>query len=366
MFTNRHYIPILKGKTGEFQALSHLKPSIKKRLTPLIDIPRRDLDPSNQKPKGTLESHLCKKIKLLVGNWGGKAPIFVDFYDIYPEYRTSTGEHYVEYFFNKLKEIKFRAIPTTGMDRDDDYQESVNKIMNHNNCEICIRLLDDDIDSPIGTSHALKNLLKKLKVTEKNTHLLLDFRDISNDDEQEKANIAILFLRYIPNIKDWKSIIVSASGFPQTLGCVSPRSKKKIPRTELKLRHSLLNKMTNIPRIPIFSDYGICHPDTLDFNPRTHKRSAAIRYTIEDDWLIIKGMNLEKEPGPKQFCKLAKELYSHADYYGPSFSHGDKFIEDCANNIRKSGNLTTWRMVGTSHHLTLVVEQLANPALSLV
>lgn len=366
MFSERHYIPILKGKEGELRALYYLDPSIKKNLTPLIDVPRRKIDPSTRKPKGDLESHLFKKIQLIAGNWGRKYPIFIDLFDINPGYRTSTGEHYVDYLFKRLQEIKFQAIPTTGTDRDEDYQKSISNIINPNNREICIRLLDDDIESPIETYHTLKSLLKTLKITEEIVHLLLDFRDISIGEEQDSINKAINFLRALPNINAWKSMIISSSGFPQTLGGVTPNSKKKIPRTELKLRRLLLNQRANLPRIPIYSDYGICHPDHLDFNPRTHKRSAAIRYTTEEDWLIIKGMNLEKEPGQKQFLKLAKELCSHVDYYGPSFSHGDKFIEDCANNTRKSGSLTTWRMVGTSHHLTLVVEQLANPALTLV
>lgn len=366
MFSERHYIPILKGKEGELRALCYLDPSIKKNLTPLIDIPRRKIDPSTRKPQGDLESHLFKKIQLIVGNWGIKDPIFIDLFDINPGYRISTGEHYVDYLFKRLQEIKFQAIPTTGTDRDEDYQKSISNIINPNNREICIRLQDDDIESPIETYHTLKSLLKALKITEESVHLLLDFREISIGEEQDKANMAILFLRTLPNVNDWKSMIISSSGFPPTLRCVSPRSMKKIPRTELKLRRLLLNQKANLSRVPIFSDYGIYHPDSLDFNPKTHKRSAAIRYTTEEDWLIIKGMNLEKEPGENQFRKLAKELCAHADYYGPGFSRGDKFIKDCANNIRKSGSLPTWIMVGTSHHLTLVVEQLANPALTLV
>ncbi|MEI7881504.1 MAG: hypothetical protein WCI95_11585 [bacterium] len=36
---------------------------------------------------------------------------------------------------------------------------------------------------------------------------------------------------------------------------------------------------------------------------------------------------------------------------GPKFSQGDKYIYDCATGTAGTGNLTTWRKVGTNHHL---------------
>ncbi len=34
MFGYKHYVPILKGKQGEFRALSHLHQDIRAKLTP--------------------------------------------------------------------------------------------------------------------------------------------------------------------------------------------------------------------------------------------------------------------------------------------------------------------------------------------
>ena len=38
MTNHTHYFPILKGKAGELEGLSHINPGIKPSLTPLIDV----------------------------------------------------------------------------------------------------------------------------------------------------------------------------------------------------------------------------------------------------------------------------------------------------------------------------------------
>ena len=58
MFDYRHYVPVLKGKDGEFKALEHLQSNARDRLTPFIDIPRRDLDPKTKQPKDSIDIYL--------------------------------------------------------------------------------------------------------------------------------------------------------------------------------------------------------------------------------------------------------------------------------------------------------------------
>ncbi len=60
MFGYKHYVPVLKGKEGEFRALAHLPPNAKDRLTPFIDIPRRELDRKTNQPKESIDVYLEK------------------------------------------------------------------------------------------------------------------------------------------------------------------------------------------------------------------------------------------------------------------------------------------------------------------
>jgi len=110
--------------------------------------------------------------------------------------------------------------------------------------------------------------------------------------------------------------------------------------------------------MPVFGDYAIAHPDPGEVDPRIMKASASVRYTTEDHWIVPKGRNLRGH-GYDQFFSVCEALIERDEYSGCGFSWGDQYIWDCAHRLKGPGNLTTWRKVGTSHHLAFVVDQLS-------
>lgn len=85
--------------------------------------------------------------------------------------------------------------------------------------------------------------------------------------------------------------------------------------------------------------------------------SANIRYATDTVWLVLKGTRIKKND--VQFHNLCKVLVARPEYKGATYSWGDQFIKLCSERTTNPGNLTTWRQVGTNHHLTLVSEQIA-------
>ena len=215
------------------------------------------------------------------------------------------------------------------------------------------------MEVPTGTYSDVDDLTQTLGLSKSSTHLLMDFRSVSANGLYDVADIATDFLANLPDTTDWKTITLSSSGFPENLAGISPRSIDTLPRTELDLRDELVSRKRNIPRFPAFGDYGICHPDLLDFDPRRHTPSAAIRYTLERQWLIIKAGSIKRYK-LDQFRELSNTLRKRPEYYGPIYSWGDNYINKCADYTVSKGNLTTWRQVGTNHHITLVGNQIAN------
>ena len=110
--------------------------------------------------------------------------------------------------------------------------------------------------------------------------------------------------------------------------------------------------------MPTYGDYAISHPEPAEVDPRIMRPSASIRYTHDDEWLVIKARNL-RDHGYEQFHEVCGDLVRRAEYAGQQFSWGDGYIFDCAAKRVGTGNLTTWRKVGTSHHLAMVAHQLA-------
>lgn len=131
MFDYKHYVPVLKGKEGEFRALEHLTPNARHNLTPFIDIPRRNLDPKTKQPKDPIDVYLEKKAKKIHKGWGTTEQIFVDVFDLELDLRISNGTHFVDFLFSRLRNYGVQAIPVIGLDRsvDKDYVDAVRKTL---------------------------------------------------------------------------------------------------------------------------------------------------------------------------------------------------------------------------------------------
>lgn len=356
-------MPILKGKMGEFSALKQLSKEVKNALTPLIDIPRIPLKYSSEeqpKQKYSLEVHLEKIAKKIGSNWGTRNYIFVDLFDIRLSERTSSGEHPLTFISKNLQEEGVKSILTTGLDRDDDYNDCLAQTLSDNAGEVCIRLMDDDLDLIDDLEDELDFLMAELSVTPENVHLLLDFRVVRVDKIKETINKVTALINQSKNISNWKNIIIAGSGFPDSLSQIKKNTAQFIPRIEFKIWMFLLKNRKRLKRVPIFGDYGVVYPNAPTLDPRIINPSARIRYTFDDAWLILKGHSLKNSPKYKQYHSLSSKLITRDEFQGRNYCWGDQYIEDCAAMAVGSGNLQTWVKVDTNHHLTFVTDQIAS------
>ncbi len=360
MFNYNHYIPILKGKAGEFGALGELNNEIKKHLTPMIDVPRLFHSTSTKK---LLEDHLEKTAENIYSSWGQENQIFVDLFDIELADRTSDGTHPLKCIFDFLRTKKVKAIPTTGLDRDHNYNNEIKKLIQKDNRGVCIRLLREDLDFVDELADALEAIAKELNISPSKIHLLLDFRVIESIDIGPDLKRTLSVINYIPHISDYGTLTIAGSSYPQSLTGINRNTFVKLPRIEFNLWELILEKQNEIKRTPSFGDYAVVHPDLLDIDYRKITLGGKIRYTLDKEWLIIKGGSFKKHPkGYRQFHELSQNIINRPEFIGPNYSWGDKYIAQCASRNARCGNLQTWVKVDINHHLTFVGEQVSNAA----
>jgi hypothetical protein len=65
------YVPVLKGKEGEYGALEELSADVRRRLMPLIEIPDIPYDYANESPAKSLDQHVVGIAERLQRCWGG-------------------------------------------------------------------------------------------------------------------------------------------------------------------------------------------------------------------------------------------------------------------------------------------------------
>lgn len=358
-----NYVPILKGKPGEYQALRTLSARCRSSLTPLIEVldqperrPRK-IPPKKPRPPTTFDQYLEKQIQSLIKAIRTTVPFFVDTHLIPVGRKTITGAHPLLKVVCEMRAIGLRPIPVITPDVDPAYRAAVRTAVSEGG-GICIRiqsdyLFDGDFSKTAG------ELLAQVGLKREDADLILDLGYVHPESLKPLAAAVPGLLRQDSKIKEWRSLTLAGGSFPENLMGLTPGQIHSKPRADWLLWKRLLAKRETLPLLPKFGDYAIQHPTIL---PMNFIGSASIRYTVADDWVIFRGKRVTDADsgGFEQYRRLAKAAIRHPDYSGEDFSWGDEFIATCAKGQGRTGNLSIWRAVGTSHHLTYVVHQVAS------
>jgi hypothetical protein len=129
-------------------------------------------------------------------------------------------------------------------------------------------------------------------------------------------------------------------------------------RREWTLYQAVLASLDEGDRIPGFGDYAIAWHACTQVDMRLLKPTATIRYTCDDGCIIAKEANV-RDNGFGQYRSCSSNVTSSPHYLVATYSPGSTYIDDCRNGTASTGNLNTWRWVGSSHHITKVVNDLA-------
>ena len=373
-FDHKHYVPLLKGKQGEFGALANItsKEQIA-RFTPLVEVPPIPLTYYPGQAQGvttkSIDEHIADFSANLAEAVKHLPSVFVDGIYVESEDDLQDGSSPIDTVFSVLREKVVPFVPVIGLDRVVDYADSVAAAIKQDGRGCCLRLFEADMDAISTTLGAqISGLLDAIAVQSNQVDLLIDF----GPKVPQKGTLPLL-VNALPFIDSWRTITLASSSFPPDMGEVARNSVKQIDREEWAAWNSLRANPT-VKRIPAYGDYGINHPVLTEYNPLTMSMSPNIRYTDFSEYVIAKGQaqprkkwadgdpakeKIRAQLAPSvQYPKLAATIKAHASWKGKPFSWGDAFIDKCSP--KECGNATVWRSVGMNHHIALVVQQIAN------
>jgi hypothetical protein len=357
------YVPVLRGKEGEYGALEELSTGVKDSILPLVEIPSVPFDYANERPARTLDEHIAGIAERLNRCWGGRH-LYLDMPWFGDNERLASGAVAVQQVLHDCIVANVLAIPVVTTSSSAPYLEAVRRQLPRCDGQICIRFSEADFDEEGDTdpSEQLARLMDAVGADDlSKADLLLDLGDIGSDIGRATL-VARSVLAQAPRLRDWRRLILAAASFPENLSEVGAATTSRLSRVEWQL-WTRLKRRGHLQREDlIFGDYAVSHPAPTELDPRTMRMSASIRYTTPNDWLVLKGRNV-RQYGFDQYFELARELVGLPEFSGEGFSWGDRFIQRCARGDAGPGNATTWRKVGTNHHLTLLARELAANAL---
>lgn len=350
MFGHKHYVPILKGKRGDVWALRHLKNASRALITPLIE-------PVPPNPKQTEEGQMQKLIKQLCQGWPA-ARFFVDL--LWRELAPAVaGQHVVEYFFDLARQNNLEAIPVTATGRNPAYQQSIRHVVQTDNRGLAIRLGLEDFEVPGQVQQALNTLLGIMRLARNQVDLIVDLRSVFTVPQPTIAQVSISEINQLPNIADWRTLIVAAGSFPPNLSHLPQQAWSHIPRKEWISWRAVIGGNNPPARLPSYGDYTVGDPELPYSGPAPY--AANLRYSVDTDFFVWRGYPCRSHPlGNGQMHLICQDLIGRQQYAGAQFSQGDAEIHQRATNLGSPGGPTEWRQWATNHYLELVGNQISN------
>lgn len=364
----QNYVPILRWKQAERDALAKITPNVREHITPLFEFimpaPKRekgDYETVLADSKTVLSARLAKTIED-INKCCFQGSAFVDVHLIDGDVRAETLKRILDSASNANPTLipVTHIIPVLSTAADISTRSIAVEYAHSSGNGLCIRIDRFNLGDT-NLSEIINNFVNDNSLRVEDTDLLIDLGVIGNGDN---AHAIATQLANLPNLSKWRSFIVSGGAFPKDLSEFEKHSQKQIPRLDWRL-WSALNTVDTLTRKPTYSDYTIQHPIFFGHIDGVINTSASIRYTDDNQWEVSRGEGLQNKNGAghKQYPALAQLLVAQTFFKGADYSFGDSYIADRAKADNKStGNPTTWLKAGINHHMTLVVQERAKLA----
>ena len=172
---HNQYVPILKWRMGEYQALMRLKKIQKDNIVPLLMVPPVEYDFEEMRPKKTVQEHIETFGDRLKLKWN-KRPAFIDLHESLESESMDNGESILTYIFSEIKEKKCHGIPVVNFSRTDEYINDLKLITSEMQTGVMIRIGLTDLMTPVLNSNIAK-IKSSLNLDNSQIDLLIDIAE---------------------------------------------------------------------------------------------------------------------------------------------------------------------------------------------
>jgi hypothetical protein len=362
MFGPKHYVPILKWKRAEQNALGALTVAQKQRITPLIQfvMPKPKSSDSPQKQFDSVIAKFREKMPQLsqqILKLWGTSPIFIDLSLLYT---TSLKVDCLGNITTLGNQLGLHLIPVLHLSDDPELKKALRTSAKKYSSGACLRLVPNDLADIAALNTQIKSFLSWSGLAETDIDLLVDTKEIDGGAYQGYVSAS----QKIYNLSKWRTFIFASGAFPSDLLKYKIDEENLIARLDWK---NWLGQMAGNSgtRKPTFSDYTIQYPIYKESSQFFHP-TTSIKYTLNNEWLIMKG----KKQKFGLYLANAKLLADDKSRFsGDGFSFGDKYIAEKAKHypvyikdpkVKGTGSTESWLTAGVNHHLVLTAHQIAN------
>ena len=354
ILTSDMYVPALRWRQGEYQALFRLANAVKDRIVPFITIPEIEFDFEEWRPKKSVQEHVHPFAARYIAKWG-KRPAWVGVHKSIVDKPMDDGRDIFTYVFDTLRGFEVNAIPTVPLGADLATTRAVAAIVRTDSLGVAISVRLEDLMKLDPRTHVEASALA-VGAPHAETDLVIDLGAPNFEPYDAFAGALIAALLRLGDLVAFRNLVLIGTAIPETFRYIA-KGEDEIPRHDWMFYRALVAKMPHDVRRPNFGDYTIVHPDFAPVDMRKIKSAGKVVYTTPSTWAVRKGGAFRDNP--EQMHKHCASIVGSGKFKGAGYSSGDDYIAKCAVRKERPSNQTRWKDVAINHHITHVLDDLA-------
>lgn len=355
--SSKTYVPAMRWRQGEYQALLRLGKDVKDFVVPFITIPEVEFDFEERRPKKTVQEHVHPFAQRFKSKWG-KRPAFIAVDGAIVGQPMADGRDVFTYVFEALRSFTASAIPAIPLVAGTATVRSIAAIARIDRNGVAVSLKIEDLMKP-GPRARIDVLAGKLGVSIDEVDLIVDLSSPNYEPYSAFAAALTAALKRLGNLNDFRNFIVVGTAIPASFRGIA-RGEDEIARHDWIFYKEFVAKLPKTIRRPNFGDYTIVHPSFTPVDMRVVKAAGKIVYATLTSWEVRKGGAFRDDP--EQMHSHCASIVASGQFLGDAYSNGDAYIGGCARRELGPSNLSKWKEVAINHHITLVTNELAKIA----
>lgn len=354
ILTRYMYVPALRWRQGEYQALARLSAVVKDCIVPYLTIPEVEFDFELWQPKKTVQEHVHPFSARFNAKWGQR-PAWVGVHPSISGKPMGDGRDIFTYVFEALRVFQANAIPSIPLDASPPLIASVAVIVATDGLGAAISVRLEDLMKPDACTR-IKALSVSLGLSLDEVDLVIDLGAPNFEPYDVFAGALIATMKRLGDLHSFRNFVVIGTAIPETFKNVA-KGVDQLPRHDWLFYQALLAKIPAGLRRPNYGDYTLVHPEFTPVDMRKIKSAGKLVYTTSTAWEVRKGGAFRDNPG--QMHDHCASILASGKFSGAGFSSGDDYIAKCAARTKGPSNQPWWKFVTINHHITHVLDDLS-------
>ncbi|GAA3002228.1 beta family protein [Streptosporangium longisporum] len=343
------YMPILRGRAGDFLALGKVAEELRPFVRALIEVmpAERTRDDENR----TVLQSVAVFEERVEEHLPAERVFAVDCRPVLDRYGHPHGCGAVTMVSNVMERLGRRIIPVLRpTDEDCEFRDAGLAARRHGR-GACLRVPWAGPRTAAEDARLSRRMDRLANLRFTDVDLVIDLWAVDSDARlRNRTNDALRSLRWASRFP-MRSITVASGAFPRDLDAMPFGAPVPVPRRDAALYRTVAASHPGV----FYGDYGVSSPRA---EPRTPH--PELRYTFDDYWYVYRCERGDGAGAPGGFDDLCKAVVADLrSARGVASSWGDQEIERFAAGQpllpRRPGS---WYACGMSHHVATVVDRL--------